>query len=82
MNQAIISLVVLNKVLVLKFVLTRTEQPRYRVQDGSWPNHKNVWAQQNETNALTKPPHSSGSSTSDVLLLRRGPTHTNSPSVG
>ena len=31
----------LDKVLVLKFVLTRTNRPRYRVQDGSWPNHKN-----------------------------------------
>ena len=31
----------LDKVIVLKFVLTRTNQPRYRVQDGSWPNHKN-----------------------------------------
>ena len=25
---------------VLKFVLKPTNQPRYRVQDGSWPNHK------------------------------------------
>ena len=38
----------LDKVLVLKFVLTQahrqtdrqTDRPRYRVQDGSWPNHK------------------------------------------
>ena len=30
----------LDKVLVLKFVLTWTNRPRYRVQDGSWPNHK------------------------------------------
>ena len=36
----------LDKVLVLKFVLTQTDrqtdQPRYRVQDGLWPNHKNT----------------------------------------
>ena len=30
----------LDKVLVLKFVLKPSNQPRYRVQDGSWPNHK------------------------------------------
>ena len=30
----------LDKVLVLKFVLKPTHPPRYRVQDGSWPNHK------------------------------------------
>ena len=32
-------LVPLDKVLVLKFVLTRTDRTRYRGQDGSWPNH-------------------------------------------
>ena len=31
----------LDKVLVWKFVLKPISQPRYRVQDGSWPNHKN-----------------------------------------
>ena len=30
----------LDKVHGLKFVLTRMDQPRYRVQDGLWPNHK------------------------------------------
>ena len=30
----------LDKVLVLQFALTATSQPRYRFQDGSWPNHK------------------------------------------
>ena len=31
----------LDKVLVLKFLLTQTDRPRYPVQDGSWLNHKN-----------------------------------------
>ena len=34
----------LDKVLVSKFVLTDMDRPRYRVQDGSWPNHKNFEA--------------------------------------
>ena len=32
----------LDKVLVLKFVLKPIKQPIYRVQYGSWPNHKNL----------------------------------------
>ena len=30
------------RLVVLKFVLRQTDQPRYRLQDGLWRNHKNL----------------------------------------